>query len=31
MQIEVLRIGQRPVRDDRATTHVALAARAFGA
>ena len=31
MQIEVLRIGQRLVRDDRATTHVALAARAFGA
>lgn len=31
MQIEVLRIGQRVVRDDRVTTHVALVARAFGA
>ena len=29
--IEVLRIGQRPVRDDRVTTHAALVARAFGA
>ena len=29
--IEVLRIGQRPVRDDRVTTHVALVSRAFGA
>lgn len=29
--IEVLRIGQRVVRDDRVTTHVALVARAFGA
>ncbi|MEW6044750.1 MAG: tRNA (cytidine(56)-2'-O)-methyltransferase [Thermoproteota archaeon] len=29
--IEVLRIGQRLVRDDRVTTHVALVARAFGA
>ncbi len=31
MAIEVVRIGQRPVRDDRVTTHVALVARAFGA
>ena len=31
MKIEVLRIGQRVVRDDRVTTHVALVARAFGA
>ena len=31
MEIEVLRIGQRLVRDDRATTHVALVSRAFGA
>ena len=31
MNIEVLRIGQRIVRDDRVTTHVALVARAFGA
>ena len=31
MEIEVLRIGQRIVRDDRVTTHVALVARAFGA
>jgi len=31
MEIEVLRIGQRLVRDDRVTTHVALVARAFGA
>ena len=31
MIIEVLRIGQRVVRDDRVTTHVALVARAFGA
>jgi tRNA (cytidine56-2'-O)-methyltransferase len=31
MTIEVLRIGQRVVRDDRVTTHVALVARAFGA
>lgn len=29
-KIEVLRIGQRLVRDDRVTTHVALVARAFG-
>ncbi len=31
MAIEVLRIGERVVRDDRATTHAALVARAFGA
>ncbi len=31
MAIEVVRIGQRLVRDDRVTTHVALVARAFGA
>lgn len=31
MGFEVLRIGQRLVRDDRVTTHVALVARAFGA
>ena len=31
MVIEVLRIGQRIVRDDRVTTHVALVARSFGA
>ncbi len=31
MDFEVLRIGQRLVRDDRVTTHVALVARAFGA
>lgn len=31
MEIEILRIGQRLVRDDRVTTHVALVARAFGA
>ena len=31
MAIEVLRIGQRLVRDDRVTTHVALVSRAFGA
>ena len=31
MKIEVLRIGQRIVRDDRVTTHVALVARSFGA
>jgi len=29
--IEVVRIGQRLVRDDRVTTHVALVSRAFGA
>ena len=28
---EVIRIGQRVVRDDRVTTHVALVSRAFGA
>ena len=31
MAIEVVRIGQRLVRDDRVTTHVALVSRAFGA
>ena len=31
MEIEVVRIGQRLIRDDRVTTHVALVARAFGA
>ena len=31
MEIGVLRIGQRVVRDDRVTTHVALVARSFGA
>ena len=31
MEIEILRIGQRLVRDDRVTTHVALVSRAFGA
>ena len=31
LEIEVVRIGQRLVRDDRVTTHVALVARAFGA
>jgi tRNA (cytidine56-2'-O)-methyltransferase len=31
MEIDVLRIGQRVVRDDRVTTHVALVARSFGA
>ena len=31
MNIEILRIGQRLVRDDRVTTHVALVARALGA
>ena len=31
LEIEVVRIGQRVVRDDRVTTHVALVARAFGA
>ena len=31
MNIEVLRMGERLVRDDRATTHVALVARALGA
>ena len=31
MVIEVVRIGQRLVRDDRVTTHVSLVSRAFGA
>ena len=31
MNVSVLRIGHRLVRDDRVTTHVALVARAFGA
>ena len=31
MMIEVLRIGQRLVRDDRVTSHVALVSRALGA
>ncbi len=31
MVIRVVRIGQRVVRDDRVTTHVALVSRAFGA
>lgn len=31
MKISVLRIGHRPLRDKRVTTHVALVARAFGA
>lgn len=31
MKIEILRIGQRLVRDDRVTTHVALVSRSFGA
>ncbi len=31
MKVHVLRIGHRLVRDDRATTHAALVARAFGA
>jgi len=31
MEIEIVRIGQRVVRDDRVTTHVALVSRAFGA
>lgn len=31
MRIEILRIGQRLLRDDRVTTHVALVSRAFGA
>jgi len=29
--VEIVRIGQRLVRDDRVTTHVALVSRAFGA
>lgn len=31
MRIEVLRLGHRPERDKRVTTHVCLTARAFGA
>ena len=31
MVIEIIRIGQRLIRDDRVTTHVALVSRAFGA
>jgi tRNA (cytidine56-2'-O)-methyltransferase len=31
MRIEVLRVGHRPLRDKRVTTHVALTARALGA
>jgi len=31
LEIEVLRIGQRVVRDDRVTTQEALVARSFGA
>lgn len=31
MIIEVVRIGQRVVRDDRVTTHIALVSRSFGA
>ncbi len=31
MRIEVARLGQRLVRDDRVTTHAALVSRAFGA
>ena len=31
MEVSVLRIGHRFVRDDRITTHVALVSRAFGA
>jgi len=31
VEIEVLRLGHRPSRDKRVTTHVALTARAFGA
>src|SRR3990172_111004 len=30
-QVTVLRLGHRPSRDKRVTTHVALVARAFGA
>ena len=30
-QFQVLRIGHRPERDKRITTHVALTSRAFGA
>src|SRR5919108_3750051 len=31
MEVSVLRIGHRLVRDDRVTTHAALVSRAFGA
>jgi tRNA (cytidine56-2'-O)-methyltransferase len=31
MTVEVLRLGHRPLRDKRITTHIALVARAFGA
>ena len=31
MKLEVLRLGHRPSRDKRITTHVGLVARAFGA
>ncbi len=31
MVIEIVRIGQRVIRDDRVTTHVALVSRGFGA
>lgn len=31
MEVRVLRLGHRPERDQRVTTHVGLAARAFGA
>lgn len=31
MEVTVLRLGHRPLRDKRITTHVALTARAFGA
>ena len=31
MTVEVLRLGHRPIRDKRITTHIALVARAFGA
>ena len=31
MEIKVLRLGHRPARDKRVTTHIMLAARAFGA
>ncbi len=30
MTVEVLRLGHRPLRDKRITTHIALVARAFG-
>ncbi|MBU2559675.1 tRNA (cytidine(56)-2'-O)-methyltransferase [archaeon] len=31
MTVEVLRLGHRPIRDKRITTHIGLVARAFGA